>query len=54
MKKTRFFLSENFHFFVVKFSSISNRHAFAILSQIKTVEGENKKVLCNEALFRSS
>ena len=30
MKNVRFFLSENFHFLVVKFSVYLNRHVFVI------------------------
>ena len=32
MKNIRFFLSENFHFLVVKFSVYLNRHVFVMLS----------------------
>ena len=35
MKKIRIFLSENFHFLVVKFSVNLNRHVFVMCNCIK-------------------
>ena len=37
MKNIRFFLSENFHFLVVKFSVYMNRHVFVMGSGVSEV-----------------
>ena len=37
MKNIRYFLSENFHFLVVKFSVYLNRHVF-IMKEVQTEE----------------
>ena len=58
MKNTRFFLSENFHFLMVKFSIYLNRHVFIMIcvqsvqdSVIYFIKKLHSKLQCMVILF---
>ena len=56
IKIIRTFLSENFHFLVVKFSVYLNRHVFVILLSTDTTKSKIRNVSaealrCNKASF---